>query len=261
MPKARALGADIYYEVQGEGPPLLLVSGLGGSASFWSRQLETLARRFTVAVYDHRGVGRSTASPPPYSVQQMAADAAAVLDHLGWDRVRFVGHSTGGAIGQVLAAARPSRIERLVLSATWTHCDAYFRRLFSTRREVLLKAGPDIYRQLGSLLVYPPDWIAAHDAKLTETDAYVALPDVSILAARIDALLAFDGRDALEKILCPTLVLCAADDVVTPAYFSAALARSVRGAELCIFEKGGHYLPITDPDRFGGRIIEFLAGY
>src|SRR6185295_18641397 len=114
----------------GAGPPLLLVSGLNGTARFWRLQVPRLAERFTVVVHDHRGVDRSSRD--------------------GIDRAAMVGQSTGGAIGQHIAATYPQRISRLVLSSTWTHADAYFRRLFELRRDLLRDAGLELYTREGS---------------------------------------------------------------------------------------------------------------
>ena len=120
-------GAQLYYEAHGSGPPLFLVSGLSGVASFWSQNLDAFARYFSVIVHDHRGVGQSSPSRIAYSVDQMADDVLHLVDGLGYERVNLIGHSTGGAIGQILAIDRPDRIDRLVLSGTWTNPDPYFR--------------------------------------------------------------------------------------------------------------------------------------
>ncbi len=98
-------GDRLYYEVHGAGPPLLLVSGLSGLGSFWSVHVPVLARRYTVVVHDHRGIGRSSPSRVVASIDQMADDVRALADHLGIDRAHLIGHSAGGAIGQTLAVA------------------------------------------------------------------------------------------------------------------------------------------------------------
>src|SRR5437867_6086630 len=145
MPSVSIGDADIYYEEAGEGPPLLLVPGLSGVGSFWAPQVRELARDFRVIVHDHRGAGRSTHSRIRYSVEQMAADVIGLMDALGLDAAHFVGHSTGGAIGQVLAQDHARRLRSLVLSATWAGPDPYFRRLFEARKQTLLDSGVEAY--------------------------------------------------------------------------------------------------------------------
>lgn len=259
VPFAPIHSGELFFEMTGSGPPVLLAAGLAGLGKFWDAQVAALSRRFTVITYDHRGAGRSTRSPPPYSVEGMMDDAVALLDHVGVGRVRFVGHSTGGAIGQCLAARFPRRIDRLVLSATWTHADPYFRRLFSLRRELLERRETDLYARLATLLLYSPDWIAEYDADLDEEAAIPSAADVAITAGKIDALLAFDGRATLPGITCPTLVVAACDDVTVPAHFARALARTLPNAALTVLDSGGHYFPISRAREFTDAIDAFLA--
>src|SRR6201991_1274212 len=135
-------GAELYYESHGDGPPLFLVAGLGGAGRFWEANVAGLTKHFTVVVHDHRGTARSTLSKITYSVTQMADDALQLIEALGFDKVHWCGHSTGGAMGQVLAIEHPARLSRLVLSATWAKTDAFFRRLFEVRALTLKELGP-----------------------------------------------------------------------------------------------------------------------
>ena len=142
MPHVSIGDADIYYEEQGQGPTLMLVPGLGGQGAFWAPQVRDFARDFRVIVHDHRGAGRSTHSRIQYSVDQMAADTIAAR-WIAWASRR----PTTSATRPAAPSARPSRrITRtasasLVLSATWAGPDAYFRRCFETRKELLLHRG------------------------------------------------------------------------------------------------------------------------
>jgi aminoacrylate hydrolase len=261
MPLAPIRDGQLYYDVTGSGPPLLLVPGLAGSAHFWRLQVPMLAQRFTVVLHDHRGVGRSSRDSIVYSIEQMSADVLALMDHLGIDQAALIGQSTGGAIGQYLAATQPQRISRLVLSSTWTHADAYFRRQFELRRDILRGAGGiDLYTRSGSLLLYSPEWLRDHDANIAEAEAR-SIADASspdILLSRIDALLRFDGRALAARISCPTLVIATLDDRVTPAYFSRALAQAIPGARLVLLDSGGHFVPLVEPDRYAEAVLPFL---
>ncbi|MBL8698432.1 MAG: alpha/beta fold hydrolase [Alphaproteobacteria bacterium] len=255
-------GASLYYETHGTGPALLLVPGLGGVAPFWQRHVPALARHFTVVLHDHRGCGRSTPSRIAYSVAQMADDLRQLMDGLGIAKAHLVGHSTGGAIGQVLALDHPDRIDRLVLSATWTHADAYFRRLFETRAEALRRLGAAFYGRLGNLVLYPPGWLARHADRLEAAQRASPLPATpdEIVLARIEALLAFDRRADLPRLRHRTLVMAARDDAVTPAYFSEALAAILPDARLVLHPTGGHFYNHVVQDEFERLTIGFLAG-
>lgn len=260
MPRLSIGDAELYYEEHGDGPPLLLVAGLSGLGSFWSHQVGDLARDFRVIVHDHRGTGQSTPSRIRYSVDQMTEDVRRLMDGLGLDAAHVAGHSTGGAIGQTLAQDDPSRVRSLVLSATWAGPDAFFRRAFAVRKEILLRLGPAWYQQLSSLFLYPPGWISANDAALTTQEAAAAAhptPD-DILASRMDAIVRFDRRARLGEIRAPTLVIVADDDMITPRFYSEELAAGIPGARLVVLPDGGHFVPRVHPEAYTRAVGDFL---
>ncbi len=253
-------GEELYYEVHGTGPPLALVSGLNGVGAFWAPHLAELGTRFTVVLHDHRGTGQSSPSRIDYSIEQMADDLVQLLDHLGIEKAHLVGHSTGGAIGQTLAIDRPERVRRLVLSATWTAPDAYFRRLFTLRADVLRALGPEGYLRASLLFMRPPAWIREHEAALAAEEATMlaGFPPPEIMLERIAAILRFDRRADLARIAAPTLVVGAKDDAVTPAYFSEELGRLIPGAETMILAGGGHFFPVSAAAEFRRLLLDFL---
>ncbi len=254
-------GGTLFYETHGSGPALLLVPGLGGVANFWQRHVEAFARHFTVVLHDHRGCGRSSHGPGAHSVGQMAGDVLQLMDGLGIAKAHLIGHSTGGAIGQTLALDASERLDRLVLSATWTAADGYFRRLFDTRAEALAGLGKEFYGRLGNLVLYPPWWLAANAAALEAAQAASAIPatpDETVLA-RIAAIVAFDRHAELSRITHPTLVMAARDDAVTPAYFSETLAREIPQARLALLPTGGHFYNHVLPAEFERGVLDFLT--
>ena len=192
----------------------------------------------------------------------MAADALAVMDHLGLECVSWVGHSTGGAIGTCLALDHPGRIGRLVINSSTTHGDAYRRKLFKVRRLLHARVGADAYAAFSSLLLYPPWWINQNADLLDgeEQRAAAALGDATVQESRLDAILAYDRRADFGAIDSPTLVICARDDILTPSYFSEELARLIPRARLEILETGGHACSRTMADRFNDTVLSFLAG-
>src|SRR4051794_24702391 len=109
MPKIPANGIDIYYEVKGSGEPLLLIAGFACDATIWSLVGSRLTSQYQVIAFDNRGVGRSSAPDRPYSIAEMAEDAAALLDQLGIRSAHVAGHSMGGQIGVALALAHSGK--------------------------------------------------------------------------------------------------------------------------------------------------------
>jgi aminoacrylate hydrolase len=260
MPSVSIGDADIYYEEAGQGPPLLLVPGLSGVGSFWAPQVRELARDFRVIVHDHRGAGRSTHSRIRYSVEQMAADVIGLMDALGLDAAHFVGHSTGGAIGQVLAQDHARRLRSLVLSATWAGPDPYFRRLFEARKQALLDSGVEAYLKASVLVLAPPWWVSANDALIAEQHraALAAAAPVEVMTSRIDAIVRFDRRARLGDIRQTTLVIVAQDDMVTPKVYSDEIAAKVPGAKYVVLDGGGHFAPVVASEPYNRALGAFL---
>ena len=262
MPKISIGDAELYYEAIGQGEPLLLVPGLGGQGVFWAHQVKDFARDFRVIVHDHRGTGASTHSRIRYSVEQMADDVLRLMDALKIDSAHFVGHSTGGAIGQVIAQDHPERLKSLVLSATWAGQDPFFRRLFESRRETLVTCGVESYLRASVLMLAPPWWVRANDVLLAEQhrQAAAASPPLEVLTSRIDAIVRFDRRARLGEIRTPTLVVVAADDAITPRFLSDDLAERISGAKLVVLDAGGHYAPVCLPEPYNAQVGAFLRG-
>lgn len=254
-------GDQLHYEEHGSGEPLLLLAGLSGLGSFWNAVVPHLAPHFRVVLHDHRGTGRSSRALIDYSIGQMRDDVLALMGGLGIARARVVGHSTGGAIAQLLAIEQPDRVARLVLSATWTHCDPYIARLFGVRDRILRESGPAAYQQASPLFLYPPRWIRDHDDRLRRDEAAASgLDDTArdIMGRRIAAILRFDERARLAGIAAPTLAIAARDDMTIPSYFTEDLARSIPGAKATLLPEGGHFLPVVDPEAYAAALLDFL---
>ena len=118
MPEIDAGDVTIYYERRGSGPPLLFLNGSGSTLATSGLLIDLFTDRFDVVAHDQRGLGRTSVPPGPYSMAQYAADAAAVLDAVGWRSARVVGVSFGGMVAQELAVTNPERTERLALVCT-----------------------------------------------------------------------------------------------------------------------------------------------
>jgi len=263
MPRIAIGDGALYYERHGGGFPVMFVTGLSGFASFWQDQVAAFSKSFDVVTHDHRGIGQSDVSRSGFTVDRMAADVIGLMDALEIEQAHVVGHSTGGAIAQILAIEHPKRIASVVLSASWTKPDAYFRRLFGLRKDILLRLGPSAYVQANTLYLYPSWFVARNNERLRQLEAQslAVFPPTEIAASRIDAILAFDRTEQLGKIKRPTLVVGAEDDIITPAYFSEELARLIPGAEVKIFPRGGHALTQVRAREFNQAVLPFLASH
>jgi aminoacrylate hydrolase len=261
MPKAAVAGGEISYEEAGRGTPLIFVSGLAGTGRGWAGQVEPFSRGYRVITYDQRGTGASDRLQRAFSVDQMTAELIGLMDALEIERAHLVGQSTGGAIAQTAAILYPERVVRVVMYATWTHCDPWFRRLFEARRQMYLECGDELHQRFHPLFLYSPDYVNAHDAELEEERqrTVAGAPPIEVSVGRIDAIMKFDRRADLGRIKTPTLIMAARDDFITPSYHAEALNRAIPGSQLMIFDGGGHSLSKTRTEQFNKAVLEFLA--
>jgi pimeloyl-ACP methyl ester carboxylesterase len=248
-------GARLAARLAGTGRALLLVSGLGGTAGFWSQSAAVLAGAHTVIRFDQRGIAGSTRGEAACSIDQLARDCLTVLDAAGIERAVVLGHSTGGCIGQALARIAPQRLDGLILSATWLKPSRYMAGLFGARR-AMLETCPQAYAATAALLAYPPDWL---ERNWQMFEAATATPPSgeaarTIVRERIDALLAFDGSADAASIAAPCLVLGARDDVIVPAFLQDELAAALPGCTQIMLETGGHFFPVSRTQDFAATV-------
>lgn len=252
-------GARLQALSTGVGEPVLFISGLSGAAAFWQETTAQIFLGYHSIVFDQRGIGASTRGTASVTIEQLALDSLAVLDALGLAEAHVVGHSTGGCIAMALALSHPKRVRSMVLSGTWAGPNAYMHALFE-RRLALLQTDPALYESLGPFLLYPPIWLTANPALLTSNGRSTWTPEkVRIVQERIQALMAFDQRSALQELRHPCLVVGARDDLVVPLPLQQELLRWIPGAQHHFFDDGGHFYPKTRSAAFAQIIAHRWA--
>ncbi|MBR1119898.1 pyrimidine utilization protein D [Bradyrhizobium lablabi] len=259
MPFASGTGADIYYESHGQGTPIVLSAGMGGSGLFWTPQLTALAANHTVILYDHVGTGRS--SRCERTITGMADDIVAVMDHAGLDAAHIVGHAIGGIVGLELASHHPQRLRSLVVVNGWGRADPFLRRCFEIRKQILNQSGPKAYVRAQPLFLYPPSWISENIVQLeAEEEKILAhFPPIATMNQRIDMFLDFDVGKRSAAIRVPTLLASAKDDALVPAYLTHELAKVIPGARVHEVAWGAHAYTVVTPDVFNRTLLEFCA--
>lgn len=264
MPTERLNGIDIHWEQQGEGPRLLKFNGSGSSIAEGRAIFDLLAGSFDIALHDQRGLGETEVPPGPYSMADYAADAIALLDHLGWDTCRVIGISFGGMVAQEFAVTVPERVERLALVCTSPGGAGGS----SYPLHELADMDPDERAALSPWLLdtrFTAEWLAEHpsDRMLVEMMGGRRELEPGSDAARgaalqLDARRYHDVWDRLPSLTMPTLVAAGRYDGIAALENSEAMARHIPGAELRVYE-GGHAFFAQDPRAFP-EIIEFLKG-
>lgn len=262
MPTAALNGIEVYFEHRGEGPRLLFCNGSGATLANAGLLLEPFTGRFEVVAHDQRGLGRTSIPPGPYEMADYAADAAALLDHVGWERARVVGISFGGMVAQEFAVTWPDRVERLALVCT-SPGGAYA----SYPLHELATRSPDEQLTIGPTLLdtrFTPEYLAAHDSDRLLAEFVQQRREQPASGevrrgelAQLDARSRHDVVDRLHRITCPTLVACGRYDGIAPLTNGEAIASRVPGAQLRVYE-GGHMFFVQDATAMP-EILDFLA--
>jgi pimeloyl-ACP methyl ester carboxylesterase len=255
-------GVQIAFDVRGAGPPLLLVQGLAYARWGWEPVVDLLAERFTVAQFDNRGVGESDVPSGPYTVEDMAADAVAVLDAVGAEHAHVVGASLGGMIAQEIAVSRPERVDRLVLACTTPGGSRGFPMPDATVQVLL--ASLDLPREK-ALRLFVENALAPGSVRerpdIVEriVSHRLASPQgIPAWQAQAAAGAAFDAASRVGAIVAPTLVMQGDEDVVVDPRNAELLVELIPGARLERFEHAGHVFFWEQPERFVRLVTEFL---
>jgi 3-oxoadipate enol-lactonase len=261
VPVARSGGADLYYESVGRGPPVLLVSGQGMTLAAWWRTVEVLSGSFRVLSYDHRDTGRSSRTPWPYVVAQMADDARAVLDAAGVERAAVYGISLGGMVAQEVALRYPRRVGALVLGAT------------TAGGPGTILADPQsltFFVRVGGMAPEEGEWAAVpynyglrtrreHGQRIADDIARRLEYRVDTLAYlhQVAAAATHNTVGRLRSIAAPTLVVHGEDDMVIPSANGRLLAEAIPGSELKLWPGAGHLYTTDEPeaDRYVARFL------
>ena len=251
--------AGLYYETHGpaDAPPLILSSGLGGSANYWKPNIPALAEHHRVIAYDHRGTGGSDRN---LVYVDLSADVTSLMDALSIAEAHFIGHAAGAVAGLQIALDSPHRLGKLVLVNGWASLDPHFERCFDARLSLLRNCGVEAYVRAQPIFLYPAEWSSRHSAEFDHeiADAVAHFPTVDAMEQRIAALRSFDIRDNFGSFDTPMLALAAADDMLVPAHCSADLAANIAGCDLATMPWGGHACNVTDPDTFNRIVLQFL---
>jgi pimeloyl-ACP methyl ester carboxylesterase len=266
MPKVETNGIEIYYEIHGEGPPLLLISGLGYSMWQWHRMVPYLEKYFQVMTLDNRGVGKTDKPAGPYTAQMLAADIVGLLDASNIDKAVVMGHSMGGFIAQAMALEFPQKVSKLILASTnfggprhvpvtpealAVLSDVTGDPMTRLRNGIIVSTAPGFAEKNPELIQAWLDWRAANPLDLAGYQAQMGI-GVALLAEAA----AFEHR--MPNISVPTLILFGAHDKVVPLTNADLLAKQIPGSQIRILPDAGHFFPIEVPEEAAQAVLEFV---
>jgi 3-oxoadipate enol-lactonase len=263
MPAVQTARLKMYYEIHGEGEPLLLIRGLGSTCDGFKAQVEGLAPHFRVVSFDNRCVGRSDQPQVPFTIADMADDTAALLDFLEIESAHVFGVSLGGMVAQELALRYPARVRRLALACTHAGPRTAARspewavRVFNESRDM---PRADALKHSVPLL-FARRTIDERPELIAETLAVMAnnnQPKSSYLL-QLGAVMQHDTVDRLQRITHPTLVLTGTQDTLVDPDNSRLIAERIPGARLIEFEETGHVFFTEKAAEVNRALIDFFS--
>jgi pimeloyl-ACP methyl ester carboxylesterase len=271
MPYAQAKDAELYYEEEGAGDPLILIQGLAGTHGSWFLQVPTFRKHFRVITYDARGLGLSRDSGEPYTMRTLADDVVAILDHLTVERSHVLGLSLGGMVAQELAINYPERVCRLVLAATTPGAEREItpavRKAFGIPPDVdpstldasdYAGSGVDM-KKVGAIITrlsFNNPLVPWALMRLAQRQGKTQMPDGA--NRQTDASAEHNTLERLHLIQAPTLVIVGASDRLVSPRSSETLAARIPNAKLFVLRGAPHALYLESFLRFNRAVLRFL---
>lgn len=261
MPKIQVNNLSFYYEQTGEGPDLVLISGLSCDHTMWD--VNRFSDHFQVLTFDNRGVGQSEVPKKPYAMSDFAQDTAALCQALGIKNAHFVGHSMGGHIVQQIAASYPELVNKAVIACS-EHKFSILSYL-ATKMEVELTR----YNLPRKLLIenylpflFSPTFLEQKERVEAFVKAILETPNPQTFEGYLGQLSAIRDHDTtalLSSINSPTLIIGCEDDLLTPFKNSEYLKSQISKAQLVKIKECGHLPTVEKPDEFYFLIKSFLC--
>jgi len=256
----RANGISFVCQIDGAaGAPWLTFSNsLNTNLSLWDGQVSLLADRFRILRYNTRGHGGSEAPPGPYDLADLAGDIVALWDELGIERSHFVGLSIGGMTGQALALGWPERIGKFVLAGTRADFTGDFAAVVPQMIARVEREGVAHLQDEMPLRWFTEAVRTARPELVDQARALIATNTVAGYTACADAMIRLDYMGRLHEIALPTLLICGAQDIGTPAAGMREMAKRMPNARYVEIDPAGHLSNIENPDVFNAALSEFL---
>jgi len=263
MPTVHANGIDIYYEVQGEGEPLVLIPYLAADQACYAFQVADYAKHYTCYTVDLRGAGLTDKPEGAYSSHLLGDDVAAFMQAAGTGRAHIFGLSLGAAAGMSLAARYPDLVRSLSLHSAWPRTDNYLRVVVEGWRVMASALGSVTEMVIQGIFPWclTPELYAARPEYVDSLADFVRsrpMPPVDAFLRQSEAVLGHDALDLLGSITAPTLITFGRHDACTSTRFAEPLTSGIAGAQLVVFEDCSHAAIYENPEAFNARTLAFL---
>lgn len=264
MPAAKLKNINLYYDIYGEGDPLVLIAGLGSDSVSWFNVIDDLSQNFKLIVFDNRGCGRSDYPTDDFTIYDMAKDTIGLLDYLKIEKADILGHSMGGYIAQEIAIKNPERVKNLILISTAAYTTSRNKKLFGEFSDILKSEGysEDWFKSFAEWLFTDEVQYDTSFVNLFVSNAlkYPHLQKPSGFELQINALNSFDARSQLSLIKAKTFILSGREDILITPEESLFLSEKITDSTLQILNNIAHSIQVENPKAFSEAVLKFQKG-
>jgi pimeloyl-ACP methyl ester carboxylesterase len=251
----------LYYEVHGDGEPLLCVHGLSCDTLAWIPQIQAFAAAHRTVIFDNRDVGQSSMAGAGYDIADMARDALALADELELDSFNLLGISMGGAIAQEMAIQAPERVRTLTLAVTFPAGGAYARRLAEVWGARVMQVSRE--QHIDELMLMNHSEGFYDNPEMVEfirtailNNPHPQPPDA--FGRQLAACSRHDARERLGSLTMPTHVIGGEYDILVPVWKSREIAALIPDAKLTVLPEAPHGLSLERAEEFNAAVLGFL---
>jgi len=243
---------ELYYEVHGDGEPIIFSHGWMCDCSVWNSQIDFFSKKYKVIAYDHRGHGKSDKPKANYSIEILSNDLYSIIKELNLDKVTLVGHSMGGMTALTFALNHPDKVSKLVLVGTSAKMtfSGYIQLWIMTH----IFSSESFTRGMIDFQYHEP----SEQIKKEAFERAMRTPKFAAYGCFTEFMKNYDNKDRVSKIKVPTLIVVGEKDKATPVEMSQYLNREIEGSKLQIIPDSKHMVMIDKPKELNGIIEEFI---
>jgi pimeloyl-ACP methyl ester carboxylesterase len=258
MPTVQADGVQLSFEIHGTGEPtILLIHGAtGDAASYWSEIVTRLVDEFTIITYDQRGFGRSFVNVDRFDINELARDAALLLEHVELGPVTAVGISLGGLVAQQLAVDRPDLVARVVIAASAPWISPRLQLMSRVLQSATATRDPALLFDLNLLLAHGEAFLAARADEIAASRKRFVADTRPWYGTALTEPAEWQGVSP-GTITCPTLLIYGDEDAEMPLRYARELQERIPGARITVLAGTGHKCAEEQPDSFADAIRSF----
>ena len=257
--KIKANGIQIEYDVQGEGPWVVMSHSLACASAMWDEQTQALKGKYKVLRFDTRGHGGSDAPAEPYTLDMLSDDLHGLLSKLGVTNPHFVGLSMGGMIGMTYALKHPRAFKSLVLCDTSSRIPPEAKPIWEERIKIANEQGMEPLVESTLKRWFTGPFLAKRSSVVERVAGMIRSTPPAGYAGCCQAIPQINVTDKLSAITCPVQVIVGDKDVGTPVAMAEAIHQAIPSSELVVLSDASHLSNLEQPKTFNAALLKFLG--